>query len=195
MTRKQLEHILRASANIADSFQIVVVGSQSILGAFPDAPAELTLSMEADVYPLHAPKLAQVIDGSIGEGSMFHESYGYYAQGIDEETAKLPSGWENRVVAVKVGEVVGYCLEPHDLAASKAIAGREKDREFVLAMVRHGLVDPELVLKRITEVKKVEPAIVESARAWFHAEMSRQRSVGTGRSGPRRGGPGGGMGL
>jgi hypothetical protein len=107
MTRRQLEHVLRAAANISDSFEIMVVGSQSILGAFPDAPAELTLSMEAVVYPLHAPKLAELIDGSIGEGSMFHESFGYYAQGVDNRTAKLPTGWENRVVAVKVGEVVG----------------------------------------------------------------------------------------
>jgi hypothetical protein len=47
MTRQQLEHIIRASAGTADVRDIVVIGSQAILGAFPDAPEELTASMEA----------------------------------------------------------------------------------------------------------------------------------------------------
>lgn len=38
MTRAQLEHLIRAAAVIADEDQIVVIGSQAILGQFPDAP-------------------------------------------------------------------------------------------------------------------------------------------------------------
>lgn len=45
MTRRQLEHIIRAAAATADVHDIVVIGSQAILGTFPDAPAELTESM------------------------------------------------------------------------------------------------------------------------------------------------------
>ena len=41
MKRAELEHIIRAAASIADDDEIVVVGSQSILGQFPDAPSEL----------------------------------------------------------------------------------------------------------------------------------------------------------
>lgn len=41
MRREQLEHLIRAAATIADDDEIVVIGSQAILGAFPDAPAEL----------------------------------------------------------------------------------------------------------------------------------------------------------
>lgn len=39
MTRKQLEHLIRATADITDDNEIVVIGSQAILGQFPDAPA------------------------------------------------------------------------------------------------------------------------------------------------------------
>src|SRR5436190_11983884 len=67
MRRKELEHIIRAAAAITDQYEIVVLGSQSILGAVPDAPEVLLLSMEADVYPLRRPDLADLIDGAIGE--------------------------------------------------------------------------------------------------------------------------------
>jgi hypothetical protein len=54
MNRYQLEHVIRAAAGNADVRDIVVIGSQAILGTFPDAPAELLPSMEADVSSWHA---------------------------------------------------------------------------------------------------------------------------------------------
>lgn len=53
MTRVQLEHLIRAAADIADDDELVIIGSQAVLGQFPDAPPELLRSMEADVYPRH----------------------------------------------------------------------------------------------------------------------------------------------
>lgn len=86
MTREQLEHLIRAAATVADDDQIVVVGSQAILGQYPDAPEELRRSMEADVYPRNHPERWELIDGTIGELSPFHESFGYFAQGVECET-------------------------------------------------------------------------------------------------------------
>lgn len=40
VNRYQLEHIIRASGGVADSKELIVIGSQAILGQFPDAPAE-----------------------------------------------------------------------------------------------------------------------------------------------------------
>jgi hypothetical protein len=45
---------------------MVIIGSQSILGAMPEPPSALVESMEADVYPLLRPELADLIDGAIG---------------------------------------------------------------------------------------------------------------------------------
>ena len=87
MTREELEHIIRASGDITDQYEFVIVGSQSILGAVPRPEDVFTVSMEADIYPLLTPELADKIDGAIGEGSQFHETYGYYAQGVGPETA------------------------------------------------------------------------------------------------------------
>jgi hypothetical protein len=47
MTREELEHLIRAAAEVTDEYEFVIVGSQSILGPIPNPPAELTMSMEA----------------------------------------------------------------------------------------------------------------------------------------------------
>lgn len=122
MTRHQLEHVIRAAAGNANVRDIVVIGSQAILGTHPDAPAELLQSMEADVFPRDAPELSIVIDGAMGELSLFHETFGYYAHGVDESTAVLPSGWKDRCVRIENENTMGvrgWCLEAHDLAVSK----------------------------------------------------------------------------
>lgn len=146
MNRAHLEHLIRAAGAIADDDDLVVIGSQSILGQFPDPPASLTASMEADLYPRHHPERADDIDGAIGEGSSFHELYGYYAQGVGPETATLPTGWESRLVPLSTPGtrgVTGWCLEAHDLAVGKLVAGREKDLAFVHELARHRMIERE----------------------------------------------------
>ena len=145
MKREQLEHIIQASCAITGQSEIVIIGSQSILGQFPNAPQELLALMEADVFPLRRPDLAINIDGAIGEKSLFHETFGYWAHGVDETTATLPARWQERLVPVhneNTGGGTGLCLEVHDLAASKLVAGREKDISFVKGMLRARVVNP-----------------------------------------------------
>ena len=76
MTREELEHIIRASADITGQYGFIIIGSQSILGPVPNPQAVFTMSAAADIYPLAAPGLAEKIDGAIGEGSQFHETDG-----------------------------------------------------------------------------------------------------------------------
>ncbi len=167
MTREQLEHLIRAAATIADDTEIVVIGSQAVLGQFPDAPEELRASMEADLWPRNHPDRWELVDGSIGELSPFHETFGYYAQGVGPETATLPQGWENRLVRVespRTGGAVGLCLEIHDLVISKYVAGREKDMAFVRVAISHGLVD-EATLGRRLESTPIGDELRERIRA------------------------------
>ncbi len=149
MNRAQLEHVIRAAATISGDDQIVVIGSQAILGRYPQAPPELCLSEDVDLYPRRYPERADVIDGSIGELSPFHETFGYYAQGVGPETAVLPVGWQARLVPVPTTAGTGLCLEPHDLVLSKYVAGREKDRDYVRAAIRHRLVARATLLERL----------------------------------------------
>lgn len=152
MNRADLEHIIRASSAITDQADIVIIGSQSILGQFPDAPLELRASLEADVFARNRPELAIQIDGAIGERSPFNDTFGYYAHGVDETTATLPDGWQQRLVPIRnenTGNGTGWCLEVHDLAASKLAAGREKDFSFVSVLLRERMATAAVVADRI----------------------------------------------
>ncbi len=156
MTREQLEHIVRAAAYIVDDDELIVVGSQAVLGQFPDAPAALLSSNEADVYPRNKPELADVIDGTIGELSPFHETFGYYAHGVGPTTAVLPEGWLDRLVPVSNANTrgaTGWCLEIHDLVVSKLAAGREKDLDFAREAARHRLVREAVLKERLAATR------------------------------------------
>ena len=166
MRRSDLEHLIRAAGRIAEEHELVIIGSQAILGQFPDAPAALVRSMEADLYPLSRPELADKVDGAIGEGSNFHQTHGYFAQGVGPDTATLPKGWRQRLVRIENQNTDGYvglCLEVHDLAISKYIAGREKDREFTRGLARHGMTDRETLLERLA-VTKLDAAASKIAK-------------------------------
>ena len=126
MDRAALEHVLRAAAAIANEREFV--------------------------YPRHAPEKSDLIDGAIGELSAFHQTFGYYAHGVDETTATLPAGWAERLVPVhneNTAGATGWCLEVHDLAVSKLVAGRERDLEFLRVLVRERMVDPTVLRDRL----------------------------------------------
>ncbi len=161
MTRLQLEHVIRTAGAIALDDDIVVIGSQSILGSFPNAPAELLGSREAKVFPRNYPERADLIDGSIGEGSAFNYTYGYYANGLSRPRGILPAGWLERLVLVfgaNTRSVRGWCLEPHDLAIAKLAEGREKDLDYVGVMGRFEMVSGEVLEARLG-VTPMEPVV------------------------------------
>lgn len=166
MRRSDLEHLIRAAGRIAGERELVIIGSQSVLGQFPDAPVALLMSMEAGLYPRAHPELADKVDGAIGEGSAFHQAHGYYAQGVSPDTATLPRGWQRRLVRVDNPNTSGYaglCLEVHDLAISKYVAGREKDREFTRELARHDLIGRMTLQKRLA-VTKLDPAVAKRVK-------------------------------
>jgi hypothetical protein len=161
MNRLELEHVLRASADITREHSFVVIGSQAVLLAFPDAPEELLVSRELDLYPAMAPEKAELIEGAIGALSAFDETFGYYADGVGPETAVMPPDWMDHAKLHYIGELTVICPEVHDLALSKAVAAREKDADFVRGLLRHRMVEPSRLLARALQL---EPSRCEPGR-------------------------------
>lgn len=154
MNREQLSHVLRAAVRIAEDGEVIVLGSQAILGTYGDGelPTEATRSIEVDVAFRHDPdeKKSDKVDTSIGELSQFHEEYGYYGQGVSITTAVLPRGWEGRVVTFNaLDHPDAVCIDAHDLVVAKLVAGREKDFEFAAALIEHDLIDVETLKSRV----------------------------------------------
>lgn len=156
MDREAFEHVIAAAANVLDEDAFVVIGSQAILGPHPDAPEAMLRSMEVDLFLRDDPGRSIEIDGSLGDGSAFHQAFGYYAHGVGPETAKAPAGWQERLIRIEIspraasGQVpVAYCLEPHDLVLAKCAAGRERDWQFAATALAAGLVREEILAERI----------------------------------------------
>ncbi len=90
MTFDQLQHAIRAVCGVTEDTEVIVFGSQAILGSFPNAHHELRQSIEADVVPKNFPDRADLIDGSLGELSQFHHTHGFYVHGLQIEAVTLP---------------------------------------------------------------------------------------------------------
>lgn len=166
MKRAAFEHAIRAAGAVLDVPELLVIGSQALHASAAAAlPPEALRSVEVDVAsmgPDPEGRMADLIDGSIGEASMFHATFGYYAQGVVETTAVLPPGWRGRLVRFETpatNGVVAWCLEANDLWLSKAIAGRPKDLEFCRALLDRGLVDRDLLRDRLATMDALGPQV------------------------------------
>ena len=153
MTRDQLEHAIRAACDVAEDSEVWVFGSQAILGEFPDAPEALRASIEVDMQPKNRPDKADLVDGALGEMSVFHKTHDFYVHGLLIDGSAFPQGWQHRTKPV-VDEIstrgkIGWCVEIHDLAASKLAAYREKDRDFVRTLLIERMIASETLIARI----------------------------------------------
>jgi hypothetical protein len=152
VTRDELEHVIRAACDIAKDDEVFIFGSQAILGQYPDAPEPLRMSAEADIWPKNRDDLGEALN-SIGEDSTFHHRFGYYVHGVPiTEAAKLPANWAMRTIHIRnanTDDKTAYCLEAHDLAASKLAAFREKDRDFVRVLLAEKLITPRKLIARV----------------------------------------------
>jgi hypothetical protein len=149
VNREQFVHVLQAAAAIAED-ELVIVGSQAVLASIDEPPDAMMRSIEIDVYPRTEPGRAIELDRNIGEGSRFHEMYGYYAHGVGPETITAPAGWEQRLVRFEVAPIqrrdrnaVGWCLSLPDLMLAKLAARRPHDLTFVEAALRARVVSAD----------------------------------------------------
>ncbi len=180
MDREELEHAIRAACEVAEDDELFVFGSQAILGQYPDAADTLRASVELDVQPKNRPETVDRIDGALGEFSPFHSAYGFYVHGVSIESAYLPRGWERRTVRVRApGQrrtAIGYCVEAHDLAASKLAAYRDKDLDFVTTLLVEELVSPSVLVDRIESL----PVDAETRRRSLSWMEGTARALGLG---------------
>lgn len=185
MRRDQLEHAIRTACQVVGRSEVIIVGSQAILGSVDedDLPEVATMSMEIDVLPIaptneETARLADQIEGVAGEFSPFEEAHGFSIDGVDLGTPALPDGWRDRLVrvhnantAAPGGDPVftGWCLDKEDLCVAKLCAFREKDREFVRALIEARLVDRAVIVDRLPTVPHRYRAAADAAAGWIAA--------------------------
>jgi hypothetical protein len=183
MRRDQLEHAIQTACQIIEQPEVIVVGSQAILGTYDESqlPAAATMSIEVDILPIaetndETARLADLVEGIAGEFSPFQELHGFSIDGVDLDTAVLPNGWRDRLVKVQnantaapTGQLrfTGWCLDKEDLCVAKLCAFREKDRNFVAALLKAHLVDGNVIASRLRELPAEHATPVERALTWL----------------------------
>ena len=165
MKRHEVETALKAAERVARDSEFFLIGSQAVHAACDHPPAEVLLSQECDLYPRNFPQAAPLLDRELGRNSVFARKNGFYVDCVTPEIANLPDGWEKRLKPLRVGRITAYCLEVHDLLASKLVAARVKDLELTGALLKLDLVRIRTLRARI---EKLLPSAV-SARA--HAAL------------------------
>jgi hypothetical protein len=183
MRRDQLEHAIRAACQIAGLTEVIIVGSQAILGTYAEdeLPFYATRSLEIDVLPAadddgEIARLADEIEGVAGEFSTFAQSHGFSIDGVDLQTSALPAGWRERLVKIQnentaapsdEPQFIGWCLDKEDLCVAKLCALREKDQNFVDALITAHLVEPHVIATRLASVPERYRRASERAATWL----------------------------
>ena len=164
---------------------MIVVGSQAILGTFreDELPVEATMSIEVDILPIavddeETARLADMIEGVAGEFSSFEELHGFSIDGVDLHTSILPDGWRDRLVRVQNANTagpsgepmyIGWCLDKEDLCVAKLCAFREKDRNFVAALVSAALIDVPTIVARLRTIAPPHRESADRASRWVRS--------------------------
>jgi len=177
MNREDFDHAIGAAGSILGVSELLVIGSQAVHASVAgELPVAALRSVEVDIAAFDDPDAvkADLIDGSIGEASMFHETFGFYVQGVSETTAVLPDGWRDRLVRYEspaTSGVVAWCLELHDLWISKAVAGRPKDYEFCKALLLGQLVEPGMLEERLAATSGLAEPMRTQAVSWIRSSI------------------------
>ncbi len=174
MNKSQFAHTIRAAAAVLGVNKVLVIGSQAVHASLDKLFPAINRSIETDIAALDDKdgKMADLIDGSIGEASLFQDTHGYYAQGVELKTAILPDGWRQRLVPFSSPEtngVTAHCLELHDLWISKAMAGRPKDREFCNELIKRRYVKSQILKERLKKVKGQPPQKIAVVQSWIES--------------------------
>lgn len=169
----------------------MVIGSQALLVAKPDADRAFRQSNEVDAYPGNlreweeahgGQEASEVINAILGEGSDFHKEHGFFVDGVDDTTAKLSGDWisraARRMTMVEGRQIEVIAPDPHDIVAAKLARGDPKDIEFARLCLKRGFVrykKVEALLQRI-----LEPAAIEQGLRCLKAARHEGKSIGDG---------------
>ncbi len=171
MTLKQFDHVCRAAAAVAGVKKISIFGSNAIIPWLAQAGHSIPLpnlepSRDVDVTTGEA-KLDLLIDGTIGELSLFDKTFSIYAHSVDFALFQAPVNWRQRT-GKRIEPVSGVEIivpHPQDLIISKLSVGRPKDFDFAVSVARLFPITDNALNDLIDEFRVVYPQAEAALRA------------------------------
>jgi hypothetical protein len=164
MRINSINHVLRSAAAITGHSTFVIVGSAAVIARLHEnIPEPMTLTPEVDIYAYdvaNVEDLSDLIDGSIGQDSRFHSTFGYYADGVSPESSKMPADWLERASRYESSECPGVTAivpEENDIALAKVVAWREKDIAWLKDGVAAGVLSLQKMGDRLALMPVADP--------------------------------------
>ena len=149
-----LQALFDEASKLTKHTEFVVVGSLSILGIVQgnEIPARMLMSIDVDCYTRRDPARIFELQQSLGEGSPFEASHGFFLDPISPDVLTLPTQWEFRLVRVPLtNDIVVFFLDPNDAAVSKYARSESRDREWIRAGLLAGLLSAPLIASRFRQ--------------------------------------------
>ncbi len=151
MRKEPFFDLIRRVSELTGIEAPIIVGSHAIYVLTDQVPSIVRESIEADFLVAEGGiEAIRNVNHDLGVTSDFFDQSGYYADGLGFATVVLPRGWDGRLQPLKdvTGRVVARCLEIHDSAVSKLMAGRDKDHVFLNEILVSQLISLETLAER-----------------------------------------------
>ncbi len=169
MRKRAVLDVLLKAVEVSGRTEFVVIGSQAIHGTIPDPDIEVVIrSNDVDTYPAQGYGSNNFIYEELmlhlGQDSDYHIATNVYLEAVPQNLARFPADWRDRAITEIVGSANvagGPCdvhvifPEIHDLTVSKLAIRREKDLEFLAAVVGLGLVDRATLRERYRSAPRI----------------------------------------
>ena len=158
LNKEQLIHVISAACRQLNCLEMYLLGSQAAYGSLDKLPEIAITSNEADLIPKKHPERAIEISGGMGEFTLFHKEFDYYAHGLEFSEVTLPEDWKDNLVDISFKDDISgktftfYCLSLYDLCASKLAAGRPKDFSFVKTILKAKHISYDEIKEAIAKI-------------------------------------------
>jgi len=166
MTLDQVFKLLERARALTQHRDIVVIGSNSVLGLAEHTaiPPDMAMSVDLDSYLKDDPGRTGELAKELGEGSAFHEKEGFYLDPVNPKLPTLPDGWEGRLLPLERNGNCAWFIDPDDAAISKYARGEPRDQRWIRAGLAAGLISMPKVLARLSKTSFLDQAEEATAR-------------------------------
>lgn len=181
MRKELLFDLIRHVSELTGVETPIMVGSQTLYAVTESVPSIVRDSVECDFMLAEAGiEAIQAVNHHLGILSSFSKEKGYFADGLGLATVVLAPGWKDRLIPLEDngGKTVAQCLEPHDAAISKLMAGRDKDHVFLNEILANQLISLETLAERAALIQQTahEDALLPRLQKLFDY-LRKQRTI------------------
>lgn len=152
MRKLDLFKLIQKVNEISSEEKPIIVGSQAIHAIAEELSEIAQKSIECDfLFTFGKSEIRAKINKKLGVFSKFQLEHGFYADALGLATVVLPTNWQERLQPLfdERNKTVAYCVEIHDIAVSKFIAGRDKDFQFLSDAFGMEMISVEKFIERV----------------------------------------------